>query len=117
MAGRKRTSKSSSNKDKKWQFGKGKNLSLMPQLAGNFSLRRRKKGKKNLKKLFSGNKTQPKSVKRHHTQVPESHGFISSRLRNRSNRRAKPQYGIVNDILPVGERSSQLKPQQLNWGK
>lgn len=113
MGGKKRTSKSKDKKLNKWQYGKGRNLS-MPQLAGNFTLRRKRRNNK-LKKVSSAIKSPKKSGKRH-TQVPESHGFISSRLRNRPNKRPRPQHGIVNTISPVGERSSQLKPQQLNWG-
>ena len=105
------------NRNVSFQYGGGQSLS-MPNLAGNFHFRRKKANKRNKKrrgKRGHGMK-KAKSKRKYHTQIPLNEGFISKNLRNRPTKRPKPTDGIVNDLPPVQQRPSQLRPQQLSWG-
>lgn len=105
------------NRNVSFQYGGGQTLS-MPNLAGNFHFKRKKANKRNKKKRVKRGHgvKKGKSKTKHHTQIPIKEGFISKHLRNRPTKRAKPTDGIVNDLPPVQQRPSQLRPQQLSWG-
>ena len=90
------------------QRGKGTNFAW-PQLAGN--RRKRLKKANMLKKVPRALRSNSKVNK--HTKVPKRESFNKLYITRTVYR--DPPDGIVNKEKPIQDRTSQLKPQQLQW--